>query len=237
MEAFFDHPNNSFKTIPSIKNQSINMTTTTKHHQVDSSDDKEEPLYEEETFGNSAKNTASNEEEEETESKRQASENDDEDDDSHENQAEDDEIGNEDASDDDTNNSNTSEIDKKKKNIDKQQNKSVFGEAWLAETENFNEKLKKRGVVYVARVPPRMTPTKMKTLLSEFGQVTRVYLVEEDKTVRQRRRKQGGSGSKRYAEGWIEFEKKKVAKHVAQSLNTTPISNYKRNAHYGAYNL
>ena len=109
----------------------------------------------------------------------------------------------------------------------------VFGDKFLAQTENFNVKLRKRGVLYVARVPPRMTPTKVKSLLSEFGEVTRVYLVQEDKTIRQRRKKQGGSGSKRFTEGWVEFAKKHVAKHVAQSLNNTPITNYKRSAHYG----
>jgi ESF2/ABP1 family protein len=104
----------------------------------------------------------------------------------------------------------------------------------LTETENFNEKLKKRGVLYIARIPPRMTPTKVKALLSEFGEVTRVYLVEEDPTVRKRRRKEHGkSGGKRYNEGWVEMTSKRKAKHVAQSLNTTQISNQKRNPHYG----
>mmetsp|Transcript_41989 Transcript_41989/g.58996 ORF Transcript_41989/g.58996 Transcript_41989/m.58996 type:complete len:180 (+) Transcript_41989:1-540(+) len=78
-----------------------------------------------------------------------------------------------------------------------------------------------------------MNPTKLKSLMSEFGQVTRIYLVEEDTTARKRRRKNGGSGSKRYMEGWVEFEKKKVAKHVAINLNNTPISMHKRNVHYG----
>ena len=32
----------------------------------------------------------------------------------------------------------------------------------LKKTEDYNEKLKKRGVIYVARIPPRMTPTKLK---------------------------------------------------------------------------
>ncbi|KAL3940134.1 MAG: hypothetical protein SGARI_001110, partial [Bacillariaceae sp.] len=104
----------------------------------------------------------------------------------------------------------------------------------LTETENFNEKLKKRGVIYIARIPPKMTPTKVKALLQEFGEVTRVYLVEEDASVRKRRRKElGRSGGKRYREGWIEFADKKKAKHIASSLNTTPISNHKRNPHYG----
>lgn len=105
----------------------------------------------------------------------------------------------------------------------------------LTTTEDFNEKLRKRGVLYVARIPPRMTPTKLKSLLSEFGVVTRVYLMEEDATVRKRRRKVGGSGSKRYVEGWVEMEDKSVAKRVAASLNNTPITNYKRSAHYGKW--
>ena len=103
----------------------------------------------------------------------------------------------------------------------------------LEKTRDFNETLRRRGVIYVARVPPRMTPTKLRALLGQFGEVTRVYLVEEDKAARKRRRQRTGNAAKRYIEGWVEFASKKVAKHVAQSLNTTPISNHKRNVHYG----
>jgi ESF2/ABP1 family protein len=104
----------------------------------------------------------------------------------------------------------------------------------LAKTEDFNEKLRKRGVVYVARIPPRMTPTKVKALLGEHGEVTRVYLVEEDASIRRKRRKlHGGNGSKRYTEGWVEFASKQVAKHVAASLNASAITHYKRSPHYG----
>lgn len=103
----------------------------------------------------------------------------------------------------------------------------------LTKTTDFNEKLKKRGVIYVARVPPRMNPSKIKSLLSDFGVVTRVYLVEEDAARRKRRRKATGNGTKRYMEGWVEFENKGIAKHVALSLNNTPISMHKRNVHYG----
>ena len=106
----------------------------------------------------------------------------------------------------------------------------------LKKTEDFNEKLRKRGVIYIARIPPRMTPTKVKSLLGDFGEVTRIYLVEEDPTVRKRRKQNsssGKSGGKRYVEGWIEYASKKIAKHVARSLNNTQISNHKRNPHYG----
>jgi len=107
----------------------------------------------------------------------------------------------------------------------------------LTETENFNEKLRRRGVLYFSRIPPRMGPAKMKSLMTDFGVVTRVYLVEEDKTVRKRRLRALGksksSGGKRYTEGWVEMECKKVAKRIAMALNNTPITNQKRNVHYG----
>ena len=108
----------------------------------------------------------------------------------------------------------------------------------LTETENFNEKLKKRGVVYIARIPPKMTPTKIKALLSEIAgtdcEVTRVYLVQEDASKRKRRKKEyGRSGGKRYVEGWVEVSNKKIAKKMAMQLNNTPISMHKRNPHYG----
>ena len=107
----------------------------------------------------------------------------------------------------------------------------------LTETENFNEKLKRRGVVYLSRIPPRMGPTKVKSLLGEYGTVTRVYLEEEDKAKRKRRLRaagvKGGGGGKRYTEGWVEFEDKKIAKKIAAALNTAPVTNHKRNVHYG----
>eukprot|EP00555_Chaetoceros_dichaeta_P012089 CAMPEP_0198259698 /NCGR_PEP_ID=MMETSP1447-20131203/8813_1 /TAXON_ID=420782 /ORGANISM="Chaetoceros dichaeta, Strain CCMP1751" /LENGTH=267 /DNA_ID=CAMNT_0043947143 /DNA_START=18 /DNA_END=821 /DNA_ORIENTATION=- len=104
----------------------------------------------------------------------------------------------------------------------------------LAGTELFTAKLRKRGVVYLSRIPPRMGPAKVKALLAEFGVVTRIYLEEEDKASRKRRQMATGSkGGKRYREGWVEFEDKKVGKHVAESLNSTSISNYKRSVHYG----
>lgn len=107
-----------------------------------------------------------------------------------------------------------------------------FRKLKLSATEDFNAKLRKRGVVYLSRVPPRMGPAKVKTLLSDFGVITRVYLVEEDKTVRKKRRKAGGSGGKRYTEGWVEFESKKAAKLVGETLNMTRVTNHKGSIHY-----
>jgi len=103
----------------------------------------------------------------------------------------------------------------------------------VQEAKDYTEKLRNRAVIYIARVPPKMTPNKVKTLLSSFGEVTRVYLVEENPNARKRRRKAGVSSRKKYIEGWIEFQDRKVAKQVARELNNTPISNQKHNPHYG----
>lgn len=40
--------------------------------------------------------------------------------------------------------------------------------------ESYNESLKKRGVVYLSRVPPFMKPAKVKHLMEQHGVVTRV---------------------------------------------------------------
>lgn len=102
----------------------------------------------------------------------------------------------------------------------------------LSATENFNATLKKRGIVYLSRIPPRMGPARVKTLLSDFGSISRIYLVEEDKTVRKKRRKAGGSSGKRYTEGWVEFESKKAAKLVGETLNMSRVTNHKGSIHY-----
>ena len=94
----------------------------------------------------------------------------------------------------------------------------------LDQAQDFNDKLKKRGIVYLARIPPGMGPSKVKSLMSDLGEVTRVYLKEEDKTTRKRRKKVGGSGGKRYLEGWVEFADRRIAKRVGANLNMTPIS-------------
>jgi len=91
----------------------------------------------------------------------------------------------------------------------------------------------KRGIVYISHIPPQMNPAKVKQLLSLLAEVTKVYLEEEDTAVRKRRKKAGGSSLKRYTEGWVEFASKQDAKRIALNLNNTPISNKKRDVHYG----
>lgn len=43
--------------------------------------------------------------------------------------------------------------------------------------ESYNESLKKRGVVYLSRVPPFMKPAKVKHLMEQHGVVTRVSIM------------------------------------------------------------
>eukprot|EP00903_Cladosiphon_okamuranus_P016561 g15278.t1 len=97
---------------------------------------------------------------------------------------------------------------------------------------DYNEGLAKRGVVYLSRVPPYMKPAKVKHLMEQHGVVTRVYLVEEDQANRRARKKAGGNSGKRYTEGWVEFEDKKIARAIAESLNNTLIGGRKRNYYH-----
>lgn len=41
--------------------------------------------------------------------------------------------------------------------------------------------------------------------------------------MQQKRRKHGGNKKVMFTEGWVEFHDKKIAKHVAETLNTTRI--------------
>lgn len=87
----------------------------------------------------------------------------------------------------------------------------------------YRENLAKRGVIYISRIPPFMKPNKARTIFEQFGEVTRLYLAEEDGKIREKRREKGGNASKQFQEGWIEYADKKIAKSVAESLNNTRI--------------
>ncbi|UIZ21256.1 hypothetical protein KXD40_000796 [Peronospora effusa] len=96
----------------------------------------------------------------------------------------------------------------------------------------FKEKAERRGVVYISRVPPFMKPEKLRYLLTKYGDLNRIYLVPEDKTLHNKRVSTGGNRRQKYTEGWIEFEDKKVAKRVAKMLNTTQIGGRKRDYYH-----
>ncbi|RKP03123.1 hypothetical protein CXG81DRAFT_3835, partial [Caulochytrium protostelioides] len=79
------------------------------------------------------------------------------------------------------------------------------------------------GVVYLARVPERITPAVLRQLLSRHASIGRIYLAPEDKKTAHRRNKHRSKAFTYYTEGWIEFTRKRQAKHLAALLNATPI--------------
>ncbi len=103
---------------------------------------------------------------------------------------------------------------------------------FIKSAKKYEEKKKKHGVIYISRVPPFMRPVKVRSLMEQYGTVTNIYLVPEDKSIRKNRKKAGGNTRKKYTEGWIEFENKKLAKRVAEVLNNTIIGGKKRNYYH-----
>eukprot|EP00842_Homolaphlyctis_polyrhiza_P005287 jgi/Hompol1/575/HPOL_002558-RA len=95
----------------------------------------------------------------------------------------------------------------------------------------FQDKMDKTGVVYMSRVPPFMKPAKVRSLLSQYGKIGRIFLNPEDAKVAARRRKYKHNKRINYIEGWIEFLDKKAARQVATTLNNTIIGGKKR-SHY-----
>jgi ESF2/ABP1 family protein len=86
----------------------------------------------------------------------------------------------------------------------------------------------KSGVVYISRVPPFMKPTVMRSLLTPYGAVGRIFLTPEDTTSRQQRLRGGGTRRKLFLDGWVEFTHKRDAKFVAENLNAQTMGGKKR---------
>lgn len=88
--------------------------------------------------------------------------------------------------------------------------------------------VKNTGVIYISRIPPRLTPPKLRELLSPYGsKVLRIFLAPETTAEYTRRIKSGGSKMRQFKEGWVEFEDKKVAKNVVGILNAQRIGTKK----------
>ncbi|XP_053091793.1 activator of basal transcription 1 [Pangasianodon hypophthalmus] len=83
------------------------------------------------------------------------------------------------------------------------------------------------GIVYLGHIPPRIRPKHVRNMLALYGEIGRVFLQSEDRSIKRKKRKAGSNGS-RYVEGWVEFRDKRVAKRVAASLHSTPMTNRKR---------
>lgn len=93
-------------------------------------------------------------------------------------------------------------------------------------------KTEKRGVCHVSRVPPRMDHVKLRQVLSQFGEIQRIYLVPEAAAAQMNRKRAGGFRGQAFSEGWVEFTKKSVAKRVANMLNGQQMGGRKRSAFY-----
>ncbi|KAL7409287.1 hypothetical protein BDY24DRAFT_327226, partial [Mrakia frigida] len=82
------------------------------------------------------------------------------------------------------------------------------------------------GIVYISRIPPGMTPQKIKHLMGRWGETGKVYAQKDGPSG-------GAPGSKskthsvRYTEAWIEFLNKSVARSAAEMLNAQPIGGAK----------
>lgn len=82
--------------------------------------------------------------------------------------------------------------------------------------------IKKSGVIYISRIPPYMTPAKLRSLLEPYGKINRLFLAPEDPAARTRRIKSGGNKKRCFTEGWVEFVRKKDAKKACELLNVSP---------------
>jgi ESF2/ABP1 family protein len=117
--------------------------------------------------------------------------------------------------------------------IDQNDGEDVIGE-WrsnvlpISKISELRAAIAKTGVVYLSRIPPRLSPTKIRQLLSPFGSpVLRIFLAPEPTAEYTRRVKSGGSKRRQFTEGWVEFEDKKVAKKAAELLNAQRIGSKK----------
>ncbi|XP_049874346.1 uncharacterized protein LOC126372561 [Pectinophora gossypiella] len=90
-----------------------------------------------------------------------------------------------------------------------------------------NKKTKKRGIVFLSTIPPYMNVAKIREIFSQFGEVGRIYLQPSAKPGEKRKRVPN-----QFTEGWVEFQKKKVAKQVAANLNNTKIGTRKKSRYY-----
>ncbi|KAG8323525.1 Activator of basal transcription 1 [Homalodisca vitripennis] len=88
------------------------------------------------------------------------------------------------------------------------------------------KKLLKKGIIYVSTIPPFMNVTKITEIMSQYGEVGRVFLQPA------KSKKPGNKPSKHFTEGWVEFLSKRVAKEVAANLNNTMIGGRKKSRYY-----
>ena len=52
----------------------------------------------------------------------------------------------------------------------------------------------KPGIIYLSSIPPYMKPNKVRNIMSQYGEIGKIYLQPEDAEIRKRRKVGGGSG-------------------------------------------
>ncbi|KAF3902962.1 hypothetical protein ABW20_dc0102026 [Dactylellina cionopaga] len=87
--------------------------------------------------------------------------------------------------------------------------------------------LKKTGVLYLSSIPPYMSPSQIRHLLTPIGTINRIFLSPEPQHSYQKRIKSGGNKKRQFVEGWVEFARKKDAKWCAESLNAQQVGGRK----------
>ncbi len=99
----------------------------------------------------------------------------------------------------------------------------------------YTEAMNRRGVVYISRVPPYMKATKLRWLLEQmvpkgkkYIRIGRIFLTPEDASFARKRKKAGGNTGKKFIDGWVEFEDKRVARWIADTYNTQAMGGPKR---------
>ena len=87
---------------------------------------------------------------------------------------------------------------------------------------------KPRGVVFIGHIPPVLSAQKVRTLLSKWGEIGRVFLRPEDSSKTRARKLDTGKRRVRYVDGYVEFMDKRKGKKCADLLNAQPIGGKKR---------
>ena len=96
-----------------------------------------------------------------------------------------------------------------------------------AQLEASIKKARKTGVVYISRVPPFMKPSALRTFLTPYGTILRIFLTPETTPARKKRTKAGGNKRRLFTDGWVEFASKRRARICAETLNGNTIGGKK----------
>ncbi len=111
-------------------------------------------------------------------------------------------------------------------------------------------KRNKKGIIYLSCLPKYLNVIKLREIMENFGEVGRIFLQPQKtgklpyyppsfyhlrtkftilyRTVLVNKKKP----AKHFTEGWVEFEKKRVAKEVAAGLNGRKIECRKKSKYY-----